>query len=93
MNKKIVFEGIIGGLLTFLIVREIIRFLSKDFAFSVISGWHTIIYPPDMTINVLTLIALILSFIVVIINSICKKIIKMLAMKITKIINSRDTDK
>ena len=46
-----------------------------------------------MTINVLTLIALILSFIVVIINSICKKIIKILSMRVTKIINSMDTDK
>lgn len=47
-----------GGLITTLIVYVTIRLWTSDVAFSLVPGWHTTIYPPEITWSILTVLVL-----------------------------------
>ncbi len=51
---------ILGGLITMLIVYVMVRLKTNDAAFSIVPGWHTTIYPPEITWSIFTVIILIL---------------------------------
>ena len=45
---------IIAGTITTLVVYLAVRLWASDAAFSIIPGWHTTLYPRDITIVILT---------------------------------------
>ncbi|WP_276373146.1 hypothetical protein [Chryseolinea sp. H1M3-3] len=65
MRGKRIFRIIIACILTFFGTRALIGIMAGDFAYSLIPGWHTIIYPPAMSLTVLTGILLVLTLIVI----------------------------
>jgi len=65
MTKQRIFIAVIGTVLTFFIVRGLLGFLTGDFAYSVIPGWHTTILTPQTTLTILTTILLVVTLIVV----------------------------
>ena len=89
MRRKRILTIIIGCLLTFLTTRTLIAMLAGDFAYSVIPGWHTVIYPPEMTLTVLTGILLGLTLIVVGIYKAVSILISLIFDRIEKGTNSK----
>jgi hypothetical protein len=75
---------LIASFLTFLITRLALAFLAGDFAYSVIPGWHTIIYPPEMTLTVLTLILLSLTLSIAGLFKLMTKLILIIFKRVTK---------
>jgi hypothetical protein len=65
MKGRRIFTIVIACILTFFATRAVIGILAGDLAYSVIPGWHTIIYPPEMTLTMLTGMLLILTLMVV----------------------------
>ena len=55
---------ILGGLITTLAVYVTVRLWTSDAAFSIVPGWHTTIFPPEITWTILTIIILLTSVIV-----------------------------
>lgn len=53
-----------GGLITTLVVYAIVRLSTGDVAFSIVPGWHTTIYPPEITWVILTVMILVTSLMV-----------------------------
>ncbi len=54
----------LGGLVTTLVVYMTVRLGTGDAAFSIVPGWHTTIYPPEITWTILTIIILVASLLV-----------------------------
>lgn len=54
----------LGGLITTLIVYVTVILGTSDAAFSIVPGWHTTIYPPEITWTILTLVILVTSLLV-----------------------------
>jgi len=54
----------LAGLATTFIVYVSVRVLSSDETFSIIPGWHTTAYPPDISWTLLTAIILVTSLLV-----------------------------
>src|SRR6187551_205956 len=54
----------LGGLITTLVVYVTVRLVTSDAAFSIVPGWHTTIYPPEITWTILTIIILVTSLLV-----------------------------
>jgi hypothetical protein len=65
MKGKRIFRIVVACILTFFGTRSAIGIVAGDFAYSLIPGWHTIVYPPEMTLSVLTGILLVMTLIVV----------------------------
>jgi hypothetical protein len=57
-NKENIFLLAIGGVITTLVVYVAIRLATNDAAFSMLPGWHTTIYPPEITWAILTVLIL-----------------------------------
>lgn len=57
----------LAGLVTALLVYTTVRLSTADITYSVIPGWHTTMYPPDITWTALTIIILAISLIVCVI--------------------------
>ena len=54
----------LSGLITTLVVYVTVRLMTSDAAFSIVPGWHTTIYPPEITWTILTIIILVTSLLV-----------------------------
>lgn len=54
----------LGGLLTTLAVYLTVRLGISNAAFAVVPGWHTTIYPPEITWIILTILILVTSLLV-----------------------------
>ena len=55
---------IFGGLITTLVIYVTVRLSISDAAFSIVPGWHTTIYPPEITWIILTIVILVTSIVV-----------------------------
>jgi hypothetical protein len=64
----------LGGLITTLVLYLTVRLGTSDTAFSIIPGWHTTIYPPDITWTILTIIILVTSLLVYLIFRVTVKL-------------------
>lgn len=53
-----------AGLMTALLAYVILRLWTSNAAFSIVPGWHTTIYPPEITWAILTAILLATSILV-----------------------------
>lgn len=76
-SKKLIF-GISAGFLTALTVYFMVRLFTSDMLLSVIPGWHTTIYPPEMTRILLTILILLMSWLVYLMFRGAKKILLLL---------------
>lgn len=74
----------IGALITALVVYVTVRLWASEAVFSVVPGWHTIIYPPEITWAMLTVIILVTSLLV---YFVFRGTIKVLTVLWTKIMN------
>ncbi|MEJ7643713.1 MAG: hypothetical protein WKF87_03905 [Chryseolinea sp.] len=72
----------LGGLITTLVVYVTVRLGTNDAAYSIVPGWHTTIYSPEMTWTILTIIILVISLLVYLIF---KGTIKLLSSLWTKL--------
>jgi hypothetical protein len=84
MTKQKVSISIIGTILTFFVVKEILRFITGDFAYSVIPGWHTTIFSSQTTLTILTILLLVLTLVVVGLYKIIFRIVWTLWTRIEK---------
>ncbi len=64
MTKQKIIISIIATILTFIVVRELLRLMIGDFAYSIIPGWHSTILPPQTTLTVLTILLLIMTLVI-----------------------------
>ena len=65
MNKREkTIQVILGGLITTLVIYVTVRLSSSDAAFSIVPGWHTTIYPLEITRIILTIVILVTSIVV-----------------------------
>ena len=79
--EKIVLSGL-TILITTLIVYVMVRVGTSDLAFSIVPGWHTTIYPVEITWAMLTALILITTLLVYIIFRIIFKILKAVTKRI-----------
>ena len=65
----------LGGLITTLVVYVTVRLGTSDAAFSIVPGWHTTIYPPEITWTILTIVILVTSLLVYLIFRVITKLL------------------
>lgn len=61
-EKAILFT--LGGLLVLLVIYVTASLWTSDAVFSIVPGWHTTIYPPEITWSVLAVIILAIGIVV-----------------------------
>ena len=59
---------IVSGLITFFVLREILRLVLSDYWYSVIPGWHTTLLDQRTTLSVTTLTLLICAAVIYLIS-------------------------
>lgn len=72
----------LAGIITLLLVYLIFRFSKSDTALSIVPGWHTTIYPPEIMWTIFIIIILLTSLLVYFIY---KGILKSLALLLKRL--------